>query len=183
MAADGQLDVDPALVEILQGGHDRATLERRLRDYDQERRGRLMRLCQQAWEATRDPIFIAEAQVVIAIDQRPTPPWLTEAVIDLAMDRRSKEHATRAFHRLIRRRRYEAVRKAKLTGATWPAAYAKAAEDLAEDLARGNAGDMQHAYAVVARDIREGRGDQYITPPRPERILCNNSTSGERSKA
>jgi hypothetical protein len=171
MAADDQLDVDPELVRILQEGHDRATLERRLRDYHQERHDRLMRLCQQGWEATRDPTFIMEAMVLID-----SPPWLFEAACDLAMNHRGKEHVARALKRWIRRRRYEAVCEAKLRGVTWDAAYAEAAENLVETPARGSADSMQQAYADVARDIREGRGDQYITPPCPDRILRRNPT-------
>ena len=178
MAADEtKLDVDPALAQILQGGHDRATTEQLLRRYQQERNERLMRLCQQGWEATRDPIFIAEAQILIEVDQRPPPHWLSEAIIfDLAMKGRAKEHVTRAEQALVRRRRYEAVLAAKSAGVTWDAvsweaAYAKASEDLAEHpLARGSAATMKAAYADVARDIREGRGDQYITPPDLDRV-------------
>jgi hypothetical protein len=96
---------------------------------------------------------------------------LFEAIIDLAMNRRSKEHVTSALNRLIRRRRYEAVVAAKLAGRSWKTAYAEAARDLAETPWRGSADSMKAAYIEVARDIREGRGDQYITPPNPDRIL------------
>jgi hypothetical protein len=162
---DQQPDLDPALAQILQGGHDRATTEQLLRRYSQERSERAMRLCQQGWEATRDPAFIVQALITVM----PSPLWLFEAIYELATNHRSKEHVTRALNRSIRRRRYEAVCDAKLAGMTWPASYAQAAENLAETPARGSADAMQHAYADVVRDIREGRGDQYITARWPER--------------
>jgi len=164
MAADVQLDIDPALVEILQGDHDRATTEQLLRRYQQERYDRLMRLCQEGWEATRDPAFIVQAQMMVIH----SPQWLFEAIYELATNHRSKEHMLRALERSIRRRRYEAVVAAKSADITWEAAYAEAAENLAETPARGSADAMQHAYADVRRDIREGRGDQYITAVWPE---------------
>jgi hypothetical protein len=64
--------------------------------------------------------------------------------------------------------RFEAVIAAK-PGRTWEAAWAHAAEALAEHpLARGKWPSMKADYIEVARDIREGRGDQYLTP-HPER--------------
>src|SRR5262249_13641135 len=135
--ANDQFNPDPALVRILQGGHDRATTDQLLRCYYQERHDRWMRRCQQGWEATGDPAFMVEAQLLIDFDQRPPPPWLSEAIHDLAMKGRAKEHATRAHNALIKRRRYEAVCDAKLAGLTWDAAYADAAKALAETPARG----------------------------------------------
>jgi hypothetical protein len=174
MAADKagrQLVIDPALMQILQAGHDRVTTEHLLRRYQQEHNERLIRLCQAGYEATRDPIFLAEAQILVEFDQRPSPHWLSKAIIfDLAMNRRNKEHVTRAYNAQRRRRRYEAVCTAKLAGMTWPAAYAEAARVLAETPARGSADTMKADYIEVAKDIREGRGDQYITPPDPDRI-------------
>ena len=161
---DQQLDLDPALVQILQGGHDRATTEQLLRRYQQERNERLMRLCQAGWEATHDPAFIVQALMMVIH----SPPWLFEAVYELATNHRSKGDVTSALERSIRRRRYEAVRDAKVAGKSWKAAYAEAAKNLAETPMRGSADAMQHAYADVARDIREGRGDQYITAVWPE---------------
>lgn len=165
-----RLVIDPALVQILQGEHDRATTEQFLRRYQQERHERWMRRCQQGWEATRDPAFIIEAQAVIDFDQKPPPPWLSEAIYDLATEIRAdaKGYAARALQALIRRQRYEAVRDAKLAGMTWEAAYAEASRALAETPARGKPESMKAAYMEVARDIREGCSDQYITP-HPER--------------
>jgi hypothetical protein len=163
-----QLDIDPALVEILQGHHDQPTRLLLLAAYQQERYDRYMRRCQQGWEATHDPAFAVEAQVAIDFEQRPPPPWLSEAIYDLAMERRSKEHVTRAQHALVRRKRYEAVCDAKLAGMSWKAAYAHAAKALAETRARGSADSMKAAYIEVAEDIREGRADLYLTP-HPER--------------
>jgi hypothetical protein len=163
--------VDPALAQILHGGHDLPTRLQLLRAWFEERIERQMRRCQAGWEATRNPTFILEAQALIDIYRRPPPPWYSEAVIDLAMNRRSKEHVTRAHNALIRRRRFEAVIAAKAAGKSWKAAYAEAARVLAETPWRGSADSMKAAYIEVARDIREGRGDQYITPPNPDRIL------------
>jgi hypothetical protein len=167
-----QLPVDPALVEILQGGHDPATREQLLRRYQQERYERLMRLCQQGWEATRDPAFIVEAQVLIDFNQRPPPPWLSEAIYDFVAERRAeaKEYIARARQALVRRRRFEAVLAAK-SGRTWPAAFAEAARALADKPGCGGVHSMKAAYIEVANDINQGRGDQYITPSSPDRIL------------
>jgi hypothetical protein len=170
---DHRRDIDPALAQILQGGHDRATTEELLRWYQQKRHERLMLRCQQGWEATHDPAFIVEAQVLIDFDERPPPPWLSEAIYDVAMKGRAKEYVTRAHNALVRRRRYEAVCDAKSAGitwaaVTWEAAYAEAAKALAKTPARGEPGTMKAAYDDVARDIREGRGDLYLTP-HPER--------------
>jgi len=165
MAADEtKLDLDPALAQILQGGHDRATTEQLLRRYQQERNERLMRLCQQGWEATRDPAFIVQAMTVTL-----SPLWLFEAIYELATNYRSKEHVTSAVNRLNRRRRYEAVAAAKSAGRSWKAAYREAARTLAETPARGGVDSMKAAYIEVARDIREERGDQYIRAVWPER--------------
>jgi hypothetical protein len=166
---DQQLDLDPALVEILQGGHDRATTGQLLRRYQQKRDERQMRRCQQGWEATRDPAFIVEAQALIDIYQRPPPPWLSEAIYDLATEIRAetKEYAARARQALVRRLRFEAVLAAK-PGRTWPEAHAEAARVLADKPGCGGVDSMKAAYGEVAKDIREGRGDLYITP-HPER--------------
>jgi hypothetical protein len=167
---DHQHDVDPALVEILQGHHDIPTRLRLLEAYRQERYERQMRRCQAGWAATRDPGFIVEAQVLIDFDQRLPPPWLSEAIYDFVTETRAetKGYAARALNALIRRRRFEAVRDAKSAGMTWNMAYAEAAAALVETPARGSADSMKAAYMEVLRDIREGRSDQYITP-HPER--------------
>jgi hypothetical protein len=123
-----------------------------------------MARCERGWQATGDPAFVSEAQILVHLHRQPPLLWLSEAICMLAVKRRTKGHVTRAFNAAIRRMRYEAVRDAKHEGRTWHEAYEHAADVLASTRAAAELSTMESAYKQVKRDLKQGRFGLYAMP-------------------
>jgi hypothetical protein len=126
---------------------------------------RRMARCEAGWLTSGDPAFVAEAEVHAHLHRRPSPLWLSEAVIELCAKRRTKGYAKRVLEAAVRWARYEAVRDALARGMTWEAAFEAAAESLSHTGAAGSASMMRDAYFAVVEDLKNGRGDQYRYRP------------------
>jgi hypothetical protein len=87
--------------------------------------------CRAGWQATGDPAFVVEAQILTYTHRQPLLLWLTEAVTTLGTNRRSKDHAKRALEAHVRFTRYDALRTAKGHGLRWLIDEAKAAAEAA----------------------------------------------------
>jgi hypothetical protein len=74
---------------------------------------------------------VAQAQTFAFVHQQAIADWLEDAVWSLAVKRRGKAHAKRAYEAAIRFMRFEAVRIANKLGLTWDESYAQASEVLA----------------------------------------------------
>src|SRR5262249_29401447 len=121
------------------------------------------------WEATRDPLAVAEALTWARLHRQPAPEWVDEALWVLATKRRGKEHAKHAREAAARLARYQAVRDAHYKdGLGWNQSYERAAEVLADlPWAAAESGTMKKAYLQVLKDLRSGRGGLYFMPQLP----------------
>jgi hypothetical protein len=112
--------------------------------------------CEAAWRAG-EPLAAAEAAVQCQLYRQPIPTWLADAVVELAMRRRTKKQAKRYQEVQKDRPRFELVRDLKVANRTWPEAYAEASGMLEGTLARGDEDTMRRAYKAVKRDLKAGR--------------------------
>jgi hypothetical protein len=121
-----------------------------------------MAACESAWREGGDPLVAAEATSWTHTHRQPIPAWLEQAIVDLAMARRSgaqaKRHAESGLHLV----RYMTVRDLKV-GMTWDEAHNKAAEMLAKTPAAGSADTMKSSYAKVRRDLKARHAGKYFT--------------------
>jgi hypothetical protein len=122
----------------------------------QEQFDERLALCEAAWREG-EPLAIAEAQTWTFIYRQPVKAWLEQAVVELAMSRRTKTQAARikaAGKRLIR---YQRVRDLHEAGMTWDAAHARAGE-----LLKCSDATAKADYAAVKRDLKAGRYGKYF---------------------
>ena len=88
---------------------------------------RKLRKCERGWQATSDPAFITEAEILRHLHRQVSPLWLAEANIKLHAERRTKDHVKRAIEAGIRWMRYDTLRTAKEHGLHWLQHRAEAA--------------------------------------------------------
>jgi hypothetical protein len=106
------------------------------------------------WQATRDPAFLTEAEILMHTHRQVSPLWLSEAWIELSAKRRTKGHAKRAIEAHVRWMRYDAVRTAKEHGLRWLRDRAKAATEhaaKAKKRAAELAGGVRNAEAAATK--------------------------------
>jgi hypothetical protein len=127
-----------------------------------------MRLCEAAWREG-EPLAVAEATTCAHLYRQPVPAWLEQAVVGLAMGRRSPLQAKRYTAAQIRFWRHMTVRDLKLdidfstgkarriTEISWEEAFERAAELLAKTPMAGSAATMRRDYCVVQGDLNAGR--------------------------
>src|SRR5262249_635115 len=132
--------------------------------YDQK-----MKQCERGWQATRDPLAVAEAVTWACLHRQPPPAWVHEANWVVATKRRGQAHAKRAHEAAVRLMRYQAVRDAHYKdGLFWNDAYERATEVLAlHPWAAAKSGTMKAAYIQVKKDLKSGRGGLYFMPKMP----------------
>lgn len=140
-----------------------------------------MAACEAAWREG-EPLAVAEAATWTHQYQQPIPAWLEQAIVELAMARRSdaqaKRHAESGLHLV----RYMTVRDLKVgtpVGASapgqpgrytppavrmsWDEAREQAAELLAGTPAAGGADTMKRSYDIVKRDLKARHAGKYFT--------------------
>lgn len=142
-----------------------------------------MAACEKAWTQTGDPAAVGEAETWAFTHRQPHPQWLHDAVVQLAISRRTKAHASRARADALHFMRYEAVRDAKYTfernpdgqlqrrdrkNVSWEKAYGQATDILAETPAAGEPDTMRVSYIRVKGELKNGRHGLYrVMKPRP----------------
>ena len=131
-----------------------------------------MAQCESAWREG-ESLAVAEAIVLACIYRQPISSWLADAVVQLAVRRRTKTQAKR--HREAQKNfaRYSLVRDLKVgipglygpddAGLTWPDAWNEASRLLEGTLAKGDDDTIKRAYADVKRDLKAGRSGKYFT--------------------
>jgi hypothetical protein len=129
---------------------------------------RRMRKCELGWQKTGDPAFLIEARVWVRNYRQLPPRWLDDAIDKLITDR-PKRHRTRAHNAVVKWMRFAAVRAAHKSGLSWPKAYERAADDLANTMAKGAPGTMKDDYCTVKADFDEGRSRRYLQPLIPRK--------------
>jgi hypothetical protein len=134
--------------------------------------------CEAAWREG-EPLAVAEAVTLLRIHRQPNPMWLDQAVVELAIGRRTKGQATRHLEAMKRLVRYRTVRDLKIRCVTakdgskiyervgpdeisWEEAHERAFELLKGTLAAGSARTMKEHYGEVQRDLNEGRSGLYF---------------------
>jgi hypothetical protein len=133
-----------------------------------------MRLCEAAWREG-EPLAVAEATTCAHLHRQPVPKWLEQAVVELAMGRRSPAQAKRYTAAQIRFWRHMTVRDLKLdidfsTGKarrripkiSWEEAFERAAELLAKTPMAGSAETMKRDYSMMQGDLNSGRFGKYF---------------------
>lgn len=132
-----------------------------------------MEQCEAAWREG-EQLAIAEAVTCTHIYRQPIPKWLEQAVVELAIGRRTAKQAKRYTEAEIRLQRYMTVRDLKLdidfskgtvrriTDISWDGAYEKAAEMLAGTQAAGSADTMKADYRRVQCDLKTGHSGKYF---------------------
>jgi hypothetical protein len=88
---------------------------------------RKLRKSERGWQATGDPAFLTEAEILTHLHRQVSSLWLAEANIALNAKRRTKGHAKHAIETGIRWMRYDTLRTAKEHGLHWLQHQAKAA--------------------------------------------------------
>jgi hypothetical protein len=121
-----------------------------------ERYGSQMAQCEAAWRGG-EPLAVAEAVVRSQLHPQPIPVWVADAVVELAVKRRTKKQAKRHLEAQKDLARFELVRDLKAANRTWPEAYAEASSMLAGTLAQGDDDTMSRAYKAVKRDLKGRR--------------------------
>jgi hypothetical protein len=131
--------------------------------------------CEAAWREG-EPLAVAEAATLSRLYRQPIPVWLDQAIVDLAMVRRSKHQAKRYLESRIHLARYEAVRDFKagalvqetdkttrrLPPMSWDESYDRAAEILAGTQMAGDSRTMRESYCLVRRDLKAKRYGKYF---------------------
>jgi hypothetical protein len=112
---------------------------------------RKLRDCEIAWRETGEPLAVAEAMTWTFLYAQTPAEWLEEAVVTLAVGRRTPEQAER--HREVMRHaeRYCRVRDLRREGLTKDEALDRAAEEL--EAARAT---IEKSYAQVRKDFSTG---------------------------
>ena len=127
--------------------------------------------CEAAWREGKS-LAVAEAQELTRFYRQPIPAWLGEAVVELAVKRRTKKQAKRHLEAQKNFARYSLVRDLKVgipglyepaAALTWPDAWNEASRLLEGTLAKGDEDTMKRAYADVKRDLTAGRSGKYFT--------------------
>jgi hypothetical protein len=120
-----------------------------------------MAACEAGWRETKDPLFVDEA-IVWMTNYRQVPPlWFDKAVHDVCVEHRTPEHARRAREAAAHFERFGAVVHAKRReGLTWDAAYARAAELVADAVEE----TCRNSYQRVNRHVKQGLAGLYIPP-------------------
>jgi hypothetical protein len=122
-----------------------------------------MTTCEEGWQATQDPAFIIDAQILAHRHRQPSPAWLTDAITGLLIKLRAKSFTTNVASRALNLTRWKAVHDGHYgKGLSWEKAYEFAADELTETEAAGEPRTMKSSYQKVTRDIRAGRSDVYI---------------------
>jgi hypothetical protein len=132
---------------------------------------RYLEQCEAAWREG-EPLAVAEALTWIYLYRQPVPKWLEEAVVALAIGRRTKQQAKHLLEANIRVLRYQTVRDLKVgipgrygpsnADRSWEETYEKAAEILRGTRVAGSSATMKADYMQVRRDYRAGRHGKYF---------------------
>ena len=130
---------------------------------------RKLRQCELGWQATDDPAFVIEAEILRHLHRQVSPLWLAEANIALNAKRRTKGHAKRAIENSIRWIRYDTLRTAKEHGLHWLQHQAEAAtgraikekkraDELAGDVkAKDEKAKAERAAEAAAKHAKEAQ--------------------------
>jgi hypothetical protein len=131
--------------------------------------------CEAAWREG-EPLAVAMAQTLTHHHRQPPPAWLEQAVVDLAIGRRSDKQAQRHAESGIHLMRYMTVRDLKIgtpsssgryippaVRMTWDDAYNQAAEMLAGTPGAGAASTMKKSYAKVRSELDAGHSGRFFT--------------------
>jgi hypothetical protein len=143
-----------------------------------------MAACESAWREG-EPLAVAEAVTRTHHHRQPIPAWLEQAVVELAMARRSDSQAKRHAESGLHLMRYMAVRDLKVgtpgqnrryippaVRMSWEKAYEQAAEMLAGTAAAAEPATMKNSYQKVKRELKAGHSGQYFTL-KDRRYRCN----------
>ncbi len=133
-----------------------------------------MAACEAAWREG-EVLAIAEAATWTK-HQYQLPPWFEQAIIELAIAKRSDKQAQRHAESGIHLMRYMTVRDLKIgtpsssgryippaVHITWDNAYDQAAKMLAGTPAAGAAPTMKKSYAKVRRELDAGHAGRFFT--------------------
>jgi hypothetical protein len=134
---------------------------------------KVMANCEAAWRAG-EPLAVAEAATCVHLYRQPIPKWLEQAIVELAINQRTKQQAKHYTEAQLQLRRYMTVRDLKLdinfsqetakriADISWEEAYERAAEILAGTSAAGSAATMKADYQKVQRNLNAGHGGKYF---------------------
>jgi hypothetical protein len=126
--------------------------------------------CAAAWREG-ESLAAAEAVVWVHLYRQSVPPWLADAVVELAIRRRTPAQAKRYEEARKDWIRYTVVRDLKLgvpgiygpiAKLSWEDAYAEASRVLKGTHAAGEESTMKRAYAAVRGDLGKGRHGKYF---------------------
>jgi hypothetical protein len=133
-----------------------------------------MAQCEAAWREG-EPLAAAEAVKWADIHRQPNPKWIGQAVIELAIGRRTAKQAKRYAEAGIRLRRYMLVRDLKIgvpglwpqatwiTGdLAWEKVFERAAELSVGTAMAASAATFKADYCAVKRDHNAGRSGKYF---------------------
>jgi hypothetical protein len=130
----------------------------------------LLKACEDAWREG-EPLALAEAMTWVTLHRQPNPMWLEQAVIELAVGKRTKKQAKRYAEAQKKLTRYQTVRDLRvgipgLYGPagkmSWEEAREKAAELLAESPAAGSDSTMKDSYDEVKQHLKHGHFGRYF---------------------
>jgi hypothetical protein len=131
---------------------------------------RQLAACELGWRSG-ETLAVAAAHTWACIYRQPSPKWLEQAIVDLAMKRRPKAQAKHHLEAMKRLARYITVRDLKVgiptiyepTGdQTWGETYALASARLKGTHAEGTPATIKKDYARVSLDLKAGRRGAYF---------------------
>jgi hypothetical protein len=129
-----------------------------------------MAQCESAWRKG-ELLAVAEAAVRSQLYRQPIPAWLADAIVELAVKRRTPKQAKQYREAQKDLARYILVRDLKvgipghyepIADLTWEEAYAEASCMLEGTLAKGGEDTMKRAYEDVRNDLKAGHSGKYL---------------------
>src|SRR5262245_6228935 len=126
-------------------------------DYDQQMTAR-----KTAWQATDEPLAVAEALTAVYLFQQTLPAWLEAAAVSIIIDKRTAEEARRHRESMKHMWRYMYVHGFRQKDIPLEEAVERAREVLKGTHIYASAATITDSYWKVRHDIEAGRQFEYF---------------------
>ena len=135
---------------------------------------RLLALREKAWLELHEPQAVVDAILICKVLRQPTPDWVTDAALAISEEQKSGNTSRRRRKELtvhfvrwaavteLRARRKELLLCGDDRGSSWERCYAGVSDAQATTPAAGSDATVKASYQHIQRQIREGRGEQFL---------------------
>jgi hypothetical protein len=135
---------------------------------------RQMKACKTAWDATEEPLAVAEALTAVYLFEQRMPAWVEAAAVSVIIDRRTAEQTRRHRESMKHMWRHLYVRGFRQSGLPLDEAVKRARAVLQGSKFYASEDTIRESYWRVRHDIEAGRQLEYFFLKDPRYFLADN---------